>query len=51
MPYYINLAPDTDAMFTPQYLSRRGTLLKTEMRYLRPHSQGQLELDYLPKHR
>ena len=51
IPYYLNLAPDTDATFTPHYLSFRGTLLEADMRYLRPHSQGQLELEYLPDDR
>ena len=51
LPYYLNLAPDTDATLTPRYLSRRGTLLEVDMRYLRPYSQGQLELEYLPDDR
>ena len=51
LPYYLNLAPSFDATLTPHYLSRRGPLLETEMRYLRPYSQGQLEFEYLPEDR
>jgi len=51
LPYYLNLAPSTDATLTPHFLSRRGTLLEAEMRYLRPYSRGQMELEFIPDDR
>lgn len=48
IPYYLNLSPDTDATLTPRYYSKRGNLLATEVRYLRPHSEGNMVLEYLP---
>lgn len=48
LPYYFNLAPHYDATLTPRFMSRRGLLLKTELRYLTPLTGGQLELEYLP---
>jgi LPS-assembly protein len=48
IPYYLNLAPNTDATLTPHYLSQRGALLEGELRYLKPYSRGQLELEYIP---
>ncbi|SIT71070.1 LPS-assembly protein [Ectothiorhodosinus mongolicus] len=48
IPYYLNLAPQRDATIAPRYMQRRGTMLRTEYRYLTSASSGQLELDYLP---
>jgi LPS-assembly protein len=47
-PYYLNLKPNMDMTLTPRYLSRRGLQLATELRYLTPHSAGNLDLEYLP---
>ncbi len=41
-PYYFNLAPDYDATVIPRYISRRGLMLETELRYL--HSSGEYDL-------
>lgn len=51
IPYYLNLSPDTDATLTPRYYSQRGNMLATEVRYLRPHSNGNMVLEYLPNDR
>jgi len=51
LPYYINLSPSTDATFKPHYYSRRGTQLGGELRYLGSHSNGQVDLEYLPDDR
>ena len=51
IPYYLNLSPSTDATLTPRYYSQRGNLLATEVRYLRPHSEGNMVLEYLPNDR
>jgi LPS-assembly protein len=48
VPYYWNIAPERDAMFTPVWMARRGFQLKTETRYLgRPYG-GELRYEYLP---
>lgn len=50
-PIYWNIAPQADATFTPQILTRRGVGLGTEFRYLSPHSYSVLEGNYLPNDR
>ncbi len=47
LPYYWNIAPNYDATFTPWYMSKRGTMLQTEFRYLHSINQGELRVDYL----
>jgi len=51
IPYYLNLAPNYDATFTPRMMSRRGLLLKTDFRYLTQSAGGDLKLEYLPNDR
>lgn len=46
-PYYINLAENYDMTLTPRYMSKRGTQLKSEFRYLTTRDQGLLQLEYL----
>ncbi len=48
-PYYWNIAPNMDATITPYYMSKRGTQLKTEFRYLTDQQSGNLNLEYLNK--
>lgn len=48
LPYYINIAPQLDATLAPRFISKRGTMLNSELRYLTRFNQGQLNLDYLP---
>lgn len=48
IPYYLNLAPNYDATLTPRYMSRRGTELLGEFRYLWPGHKGDVEGEYLP---
>lgn len=50
-PYYLNLAPNYDATLDPRYYSARGAMLGGEFRYLVPESQGQLNVNYVPKDR
>lgn len=47
-PFYWNLSPETDATITPRYLSKRGTQLQTEFRYLDRKYSGTARLEYLP---
>jgi LPS-assembly protein len=48
-PYYWNIAPNRDATLTPRLITRRGLGLNGEFRYLEPHMQGTLAVDWLPK--
>jgi len=48
-PYYWNIAPDMDATITPRYMSKRGTQLKTEFRYLTNLQSGNINIEYLNK--
>jgi LPS-assembly protein len=51
IPWYWNIAPNYDATMTPRLLSKRGLMLDTEWRYLRPRMRGQLDLAVLPNDR
>ncbi len=52
-PFYWNIAPEYDLIFTPHYMSSRGLFTKTEFRYLlgdpgdRQTPTGQFNLEYL----
>jgi len=48
-PYYLNIAANMDATITPRYLSKRGTQLITEFRYLSGQQTGKINLEYLDK--
>lgn len=50
-PYYLNLAPNYDATLDPRTYSDRGAMLAGEFRYLVPGSNGQLNMEYVPKDR
>jgi LPS-assembly protein len=47
VPYYWNIAPERDATITPIYMTRRGTMLKNEFRYI-DMGVGELKYEYLP---
>jgi LPS-assembly protein len=51
VPYYWNIAPQRDATLTPVVYSRRGLGLDSEIRYLEPHHQGELQTHWLPSDR
>ncbi|GAC29129.1 LPS-assembly protein LptD [Brumicola pallidula] len=48
-PLYWNIAPNYDATISPRLMTNRGIQLKTEFRYLFSQSQGEVQLEYLPK--
>jgi LPS-assembly protein len=48
VPWYWNIAPNYDATLTPHYFDKRGLMLDTEWRYLRPSFDGVVDLRYLP---
>lgn len=47
LPYYFNLAPNYDLTLTPRYMSKRGTQLGAEFRYLGRTYNGQVSGTYL----
>lgn len=47
IPWYWNIAPNHDALFTPHYMRKRGTQLITNYRYLTHSSKGELDVEYL----
>ena len=48
VPYYWNIAPNRDATFTPQLMTRRGLGVDAEYRYLEPSFRGVLHANLLP---
>jgi len=48
-PFYWNIAPSIDATITPRYMSKRGTQLNTEFRYLTGLQNGTIDFEYLNK--
>lgn len=46
-PYYLNLAPDYDATYTPTYIHGRGLLTELEMRHLSSWGGADLDLGYI----
>jgi LPS-assembly protein len=51
VPYYWNIAPQRDATLAPVISSRRGLGLNSELRYLEPHHQGDVQWHWLPNDR
>jgi LPS-assembly protein len=50
-PYYWNVAPQMDATFAPRWMSRRGMLLGSDVRYLTRADNGQIQAEILPDDR
>ncbi len=48
IPYYLNIAPNFDVTLEPRYMSERGVQLNTEIRYLLPRSEGEIDWSFLP---
>lgn len=46
-PFYWNIAPHRDALFSPRYLSKRGVQLGANGRYLNDDNFGELNLQFL----
>lgn len=47
LPFYWNISENIDATITPRIMSKRGTQLQTEFRYLSGLQSGQFDLEYL----
>ncbi len=48
IPYYWDIAPNRDATFTTDLMTKRGLNLGTEFRFLEPLYRGQLRFDLMP---
>ena len=48
VPYYWNIAPNRDATFTPDFMSKRGVNLGSEFRYLEADYAGRMQVDLMP---
>ncbi|MBN2689736.1 MAG: LPS-assembly protein LptD [Gammaproteobacteria bacterium] len=51
IPYYLNLAPNYDALLTADIITKRGVLGKAEVRYITQTSQGKIHAEYIPDDR
>src|SRR5258708_3061847 len=49
LPYYWNIAPESDATITPVTMQKRGFQLKNQFRYLERSYAGDLKLEYMPE--
>lgn len=47
IPWYWNIRPNLDATFTPRIMSKRGTQLQMEVRYLNSLGEWTLDTEYL----
>ena len=45
VPYYWNIAPNQDALFSPRYLEDRGLLLKNKYRYLDKYRESMIHFE------
>ena len=48
-PYYLNLAPNYDAIVTPHIMAKRGLKVDNHFRYLTNHSTGNIKFNFLPR--
>lgn len=48
VPWYWNIAPNQDATLTPRYMSKRGTGMDAQYRYLTQSTTGQIDGTFLP---
>lgn len=46
-PYYFNLAPNYDALYTPRFIADRGLLNEGQFRYLTPWGEGDVGVGYI----
>lgn len=48
VPYYFNLAENYDATFTPRYMSKRGLMTNTEVRFMNEQHAAEVTVELLP---
>jgi LPS-assembly protein len=49
VPFYWNIAPEYDATLTPVFMTKRGSMLKNEFRYLHRRNTGDARLELMPE--
>jgi len=49
LPFYWNIAPNYDLLFSPRYIGGRGLMSEAEFRYLHQPGEGALEIGFLPE--
>jgi len=47
LPYYWNIAPNYDATITPRHMTKRGTLIDSQFRYLTQNSVGEVNVGFI----
>lgn len=47
LPYYWNIAPNYDATITPRHMTKRGTLIDSEFRYLSKNNFGKVDVGFI----
>ena len=48
LPYYINISPNRDATIIPRKITKRGTMISGQFRYLGDNYSGEFKANYLP---
>jgi len=51
IPYYINVSENRDATIIPRYITKRGSMIGAEFRYLGENYSGDIFANYLPNDR
>ena len=49
LPYYWNITPEQDLTLTPSLMSKRGSQLKGDYRFIDRNYAGDLHLEYMPR--
>ena len=49
LPYYFNIAPNSDFTFAPRYMEKRGLQLGGHYRYLEPTYSGEAKVESMPQ--
>jgi len=47
LPFYWNIAPNYDATITPRHMTKRGTLIDSEYRYLTKNNNGVFDIGFI----
>ncbi|MFV1983314.1 MAG: LPS-assembly protein LptD, partial [Thiohalomonadales bacterium] len=47
VPFYWNIAPNYDATIAPRHMTKRGTLIDTEFRYLTRNNFGKIDIEFI----
>jgi LPS-assembly protein len=47
LPFYWNIAPNYDATITPRHMTKRGTLIDSEFRYLTQNNNGVFDVGFI----